>query len=70
MWPSTNNILLPDFAEAVFLEPSFQFFRIRPREQRFVSFPIHHNHVFRIKVVKEVTGLRAKEDLRVVGYFS
>jgi hypothetical protein len=53
MRSSTDNILFPDFAKAVFIEPRLQLCRIGPCELRFLSFPIYHDDIFGIKIVEE-----------------
>ena len=69
MRSSTDDILLPDFAKAVFFEPGLQLFHVGPRKLRFSAYTIHHNDIFRIKVVKEGARLRANKHLSVVRCF-
>ena len=64
MRSTTNYILLPDFAKAVFVDPRLQFCWIKACKLRLLSFPIHHDHVFSIdaKAVAKIEEQRATRE--------
>jgi hypothetical protein len=67
---SVEDVLLPEFAQSVFFQPSFQGLRFEPTENRSTRFSVNNNYFLRFEMIQQWGGLRGNNQLCPRGGFS